>query len=191
MNEPWLALFAAINPAAVVVAFSAALERSRSVSPSPGLSRTPTLAAIGGGVACLLYLLFVLAADDLLKGLDIAPETFRIAAGVVMAVSGVAAILRLGLAQDGAAPGLGAALFPLALPLLASAAGLIAAVSYAVDEGEGRTLVAALVIVGVSAVLTVFYRPGWRPAADAFARLTGALLVVLAAGLIVGGVRDI
>lgn len=191
MNEPWLALFAAINPAAVVLAFSAALARVGQAEAARDRSRPVALAVIGAISAGVIYLVLVLAAEDLLEGLDIAPETFRIAAGVVMAVSGVAAILRLGLAQDGAAPGYAAALFPLALPLLASAAGLSAAVSYAVDEGEGRTLLASLVIVAVSAALTVAYRPAWRPAADALARLTGALLVVLAAGLIVEGVRDI
>lgn len=189
MNEPWLALFAAINPAAVLLAWSSATAKPAATR---GLAREPlAVAGIGAVAAAALYVALILGGPDLLESLDIAPETFRIAAGTVMAVSGVAAVLRLGLADEGAAPGLAAGLFPLAVPLLASAAGLMAGVSYGVDQGRGQALASALILVVATAALTLAYRPAWRPLADPLARLTGALLVALAAALIVEGVRDI
>lgn len=189
MNEPWIALFAAINPAAAVLAFRAATADRWE---SPAFVRTrPATAALGALVALTLYAVLTGVASDLLSGLDIAPETFRVAAGIVMAASGVLAIWRLGLADDGAPPGIAAGLFPLAVPLIASAAGLAAAISYSVDHGAVRTFVAAAVIGVATAALVAVYRDSWRPVAGALTRLTGALLVAVAAGLVVEGIRDI
>jgi small neutral amino acid transporter SnatA (MarC family) len=189
VNEPWLAMFAAINPAAAVLAFRGAIN-SRWTTPEFGRQRL-AIAVVGAAVAVGLYALLAGAADDLLDALDIAPETFRIAAGIVMAASGVFAILRLGLADEDAAPGLFAGVFPLGIPLLATAAGLSAAVSFAADHGAGRTLAAAAVVSIATAALAWQYRDAWSPVAGGLARLIGALLVVLAAGLVVEGIRDI
>jgi small neutral amino acid transporter SnatA (MarC family) len=189
VNEPWLALFAAINPAAALIAFRGAVADRWDTATFA--SQRPVVAGVGVAVAIALYAALTLWGEDLLDGLDVAPETFRIAAGIVMAASGVFAIWRIGLADDGALPGLGAGVFPLAVPLLASAAGLMAAVSYAVDHGSGRTFVAVAAIVTVTGVLAWLYRDSWRPAAGALARITGALLIALAAALVVEGVRDV
>lgn len=189
MNEPWLALFAAINPAAALIAFRGAVT-DRWGSNTFAAQRL-LVAVVGIGVALLLYASLTIWGDNLLDALDVAPETFRIAAGIVMAASGVFAIWRLGLADDGALPGLAAGVFPLGIPLLASAAGLVAAVSYGVDHGPGRTFAAAAAIVAATGALAWAYRDSWRPVAGPIARLTGALLIALAAGLVVEGVRDI
>jgi small neutral amino acid transporter SnatA (MarC family) len=189
VNEPWLALFAAINPAAALIAFRTAVtDRWGTASFA---SQRLIVAALGIAVAIALYAALTLWGEDLLDGLDVAPETFRIAAGIVMAASGVFAIWRIGLADDGALPGLGAGVFPLGVPLLASAAGLMAALSYGVDHGSGRTFAAAAVIVAVTGTLAWLYRDSWRPVAGALARLTGALLIAVAAALVVEGVRDV
>lgn len=184
-----VAFFAAINPAGVAATFAHAVRRG---NPGTLAGRERQAAAILGlAVAGVCYVVLAATADRLLDGLDIAPETFRIAAGTVMAVAGAFAMLKLGLAQEGAMPGVLAGLFPLALPLLASAAGLMAMVSYSVDEGRAIAVGAALPVVAVSAGMAYAYRQRWAPAAGAIAQLTGALLVAVAAGLVVDGIRDI
>ena len=189
MNEPWLALFAAINPAAALIAFRGAV--SDRWDTSTFANQRLLVAAAGVVIAVALYAVLAFGGEDLLEQLAIAPETFRIAAGVVMAASGVFAIWRMGFADDGALPGIGAGVFPLAVPLLATAAGLMAAISYGADHGAARTFTAAAVTVAVTGVLVWRYRDPWRPVAGALARLTGALLVAVAAALVVEGVRDV
>jgi small neutral amino acid transporter SnatA (MarC family) len=151
VNEPWLALFAAINPAAALIAFRGAVADRWATSAFA--AQRLLVVAVGIAVALALYAGLALWGDDLLDSLNIAPETFRIAAGIVMAASGVFAIWRIGLADDGALPGLGAGVFPLGIPLLASAAGLVAALSYGVDQYSARTFLAATVIVTVTGAL--------------------------------------
>jgi small neutral amino acid transporter SnatA (MarC family) len=183
------AFFAAINPAGVAATFSQAVRRE-----NPGVlegRERQAAVALGLAVAAAAYVVLGLAGDSLLDALDIAPETFRIAAGTVMAVAGGFAIWRLGFAQDGAMPGVLAGLFPLALPLLASAAGLMAVVSYAADDGAGVAIGAVLPIATLAAAAAYAYQDRWASAAGAIARLTGALLIAVAAGLVVEGIRDI
>ena len=184
-----VAFFAAINPAAVAATFAQSVRRG-----NPGTLTGPerrNAVVLGLAVAAVIYVVLILAADSILDALDLAPETFRVAAGTAMAAAGVFAIWRIGFAQEGAMPGVLAGLFPLALPLLASAAGLMAAVSYSVDDGTGKTLAAALPIAAVSAAAAYGYRERWAPAAGGIARLTGALLIAVAAGLVVEGIRNI
>ena len=56
----------------------------------------------------------------------------------------------------------------------------------------GGTAFGALsVSLAIAGILLVVSQGRWAPALDAVARLTGALLVVVAAGLVVDGVRAI
>lgn len=175
--------FATINPPAVALA-ARDLAESRSRRPL-------VVAAVGFAIAGVLYLFAAAVADSLLDFLDVAPETFRIAAGIVMGTTGVFALWRARVAAAPSEDGLQDAVFPLAIPLLASPAGLIAALSYGADEGAGMAFGAAVVPLAVAAALTVAPLRRGEVAADAVARLLAALLVVVAAGLIVEGVRDI
>jgi small neutral amino acid transporter SnatA (MarC family) len=178
------AFFAAANPAAVAMAMASKGDRSD--------ARQPWMTAIiGAAVAALLFFAAVLAASPLLDWLQIEPETFRIAAGIVMAVSGAYTIWfgRWGRHTDDV--GRLAPVFPLGLPLLAGPAGLMAALSYSVDEGAGQTFGAIVVWIVVGAILVVARPPKSGAALDAIARITGALLVAIAAGLVVSGVRAI
>ena len=180
---------AAINPAAVALAMAMPAKSTRSVKSA--MARRWQVPAIGAGLAAVLYAAAVFGAEPLLDWLQIEPESFRVAAGVVMATVGVYTVWsgRLGDYAQGA--GAQAGLFPLGLPLLAGPAGLIAALSYSVDKGAGKT--AGAICVGVIvAVAVVTLRPAKAgPALDGVARVTGALLVAVAAGLIVSGVRAI
>lgn len=177
--------FAAVNPAAVVMAMRAdnhTLTR-----------RTPWLVLLTAAlIAMALYALAAGGAEPFLDWLQIEPESFRVAAGVVMATGGVYTVWfgRWGNhAHQG--NGMPAALFPLALPLLAGPAGLIAAISYGVDDGAAKTIGAAAVAVALAAGLLAARAEKAAAPLDALARITGALLVIIAAGLIVSGVRDI
>jgi small neutral amino acid transporter SnatA (MarC family) len=179
-----LIFLAAVNPPAVAI-----------VAAKRGLDADPRLRwlvpLLGAALAGAILLALALAADSLLDALDIAPESFRVAAGIVMGASGTFVVWSGRASGEGEAAGLRAAVFPLALPLLAGPAGLIAAISYGADDGAGKTIGAAVIAVAAGAAL-VAWRPAKGAAAfDATGRILGALLVVFASALAVSGVRDI
>ena len=173
-------LFAAVNPAAAAGA------------PEP---RGRALAAeVVAGAAAFAFLMLAAGAgfsDAILDALGVEPETFRVGAGVVLLVSGGLAVWRGSAPHDGPWEGRAVAIFPLGMPVLATPAAVAAAISYGADDGVGKTIAAAgLVLIAAAALL--FARAGrYRAATDAVARLTGAALVAVAAGLIVDGVRAI
>ncbi|MEP6871304.1 MAG: MarC family protein [Anaerolineaceae bacterium] len=176
--------FAAINPPAIALAMGRRGEdhdaRFRWLVP-----------AIGVAIAAVLYGLAAVGAERVLHGLDIEPESFRLAAGIVMAAVGIFVIWRGAPDTTGDDVGLQAAVFPLALPLLFSPAGLVAAVTYGADDGGGKAFGALVLALAIAAVLLVSQPRRGMPALDALARITGALLVVIAAGLVVDGVRAV
>ena len=173
-------LVAAVNPAAAAG------------SPEPE-GRTLSARVLGGGAIVALVLVggAALLADPILDGLGVEPETFRVGAGVVLLINGALAV------WNGAAPHRGpwdgdrVAFFPLALPVLATPAALAAAVSYGADEGSGETLAAAAIALGIAVALLVARAGRFEAAMDGVARVTGGVLIMVAAGLIVSGVRAI
>ena len=183
MSGFWLTLLlliAAVNPA---TAFAAATAMT-------GALRARATAALIGFLAAAALAAAALGADAILDALELEPETFRVSAGIVLAATGVAALVFEPFAWP-AEEGWKGALFPLAFPLLASPAALAATVSRASDEGVAGVLAAALIAVAIAAGATVIAAGRSRTAADALARLTGALAVALAAGLVVDGVRAV
>ncbi|MFN0093551.1 MAG: MarC family protein [Dehalococcoidia bacterium] len=173
-----IAIFiAAVNPAAVALA----------------AGRFEPRTALAGGLGALALLaVAAFAADAFLDALDIEPETFRIAAGVVLLASGAVVIwrARAGALEPEGSP-LAQALSPIAFPLLFSPAVAAAALSYGADDGPAKTILAGAIGL-ILAVAGLALGPGRaRPVLDGVARLLGALLVAVAAGLIVEGVRDI
>jgi len=179
-----VAFFAAINPAAVALAFALRTD-------APPREQRAIPVAVGCTVAAGLFAIAVLTADAALDFLKIEPETFRVAAGVVMAAIGV-----LGLWPRRSGPavlpaGWRAGVYPLGLPLLAGPAGLMAAVSYGADKGAGLAFVSILPTLVITATLAILAAPRLRIPMLVLALWTGALLVAVAAGLIVSGVRDI
>ena len=171
-------MLAAVNPAAAAAA--------------PGGKKLLREVA---GIGLVLGIVFVGAAallsEHILDGLGVEPETFRVGAGVVFLIGGALAAWSGGAAHKGPWEGRSAALFPLALPVLASPAALAAAVTYGIDRGEGQALLAAAIGVGLAGALIAVNAGRFQAACDAIARLTGGVLIVVAAGLIVSGVRAI
>ncbi len=176
------AFFAVVNPASVALVAGAIRfpdERTRRAA-------IAIATVFAGGLAALA----AVAADAILDGLEIEPETFRIAAGAVMATAGVYAALRPGALTPAGQGSRADGLFPLGIPTLLSPAMLVAAMSYGADEGVGTAIGAALVVFVLAAATAIALPAGRAPklAADGIARLTGALLVVLSVALIVDGV---
>jgi small neutral amino acid transporter SnatA (MarC family) len=175
---------AAINPAAVVGGI-------RPVRATWDNETRRKAAVAGAAIALALFAVAAAAGQRLLDFLVVAPETFRIAAGIVMAISGGMAVLGLRTFEGDPEPGWRGGLFPLAMPLMASPAALVAAISYGVDDGASKTLNAMLVPLAVATALVALRVERWQTASSAISRLLGALLVVVAVGLIIEGVRAI
>ena len=131
-----LAVFwAALNPPASVASlgepFAALPERRRA-----GLLATASL------VAGALLLLAVVLHEPLLELLEVSPPSFDVAAGLVMLIGAVRPLVRGRAIEEATAAtatdGWRAALAPLAVPLLATPAGLAAAVAYGERAGSRR-----------------------------------------------------
>jgi small neutral amino acid transporter SnatA (MarC family) len=117
-----------------------------------------------------------LAAEPLLDALSISPESFRIAAGMVLAATAFRTLV-----APHAEPGpFGAVLVTPELACMAIAAGA--------TEPAGKVLAAAAVSLIASALA---YRPPGRETSALAARLLAALQVVVAVALAVSGIRDV
>jgi hypothetical protein len=115
-------------------------------------------------------------ADDLLDGLEISPESFRIAAGMVLAAAGLWALI-------GPQPMPGPFAAVLITPELACVA-----ISFGADEPLGRVLGAAAIAL-LCAGIAVLAPPG--ASSGVAARFLAALGIVVAVALVVSGVRDV
>lgn len=135
-----------------------------------GSPAVPLAAAFG------LFALAILLADDLLDLLAISPESFRIAAGLVLAATGLWGLIGP-LAHTGPFT---AALVTPELAVLAFSAGA--------DEGAAEVMGAAAVALAVVALACAAPRRGLLVPA---ARLFAALQVIVAVALVVSGVRDV
>ena len=184
--------WAAINPPASLASLPDSFE---------GVERHRRTALLIGGwvVAVALLALAVVLRQPFLDLLEVSASSFDIAAGIVMLAGAWRPLLRGRAIEEATASLLDAtpraALAPLAVPLLASPAALAAAIAYGERSGEGPTIAVAAAVSGV-AVLAVVVGPllRWRhrqPLDAALARLTGALLVAIAVGLIVDGVLNV
>ncbi len=184
--------WAAMNPPASIAALPdgfAGIERA---------ARNRLLVA-GWFAAGVLIVAAAMMHGQLLDLLGVAAPSFDIAAGIVM-LAGAARPLLSGRAIEESTASLldasdRAALIPLAVPLLATPASLAAAISHGGRVGEGETIVAALLLAGVTA-LAMRAEPllQWQHrqvVAGVLARLTGGLLVFVAVALIVDGVFSV
>jgi hypothetical protein len=142
----------------------------RGARPAP---RALALALIAG---LALIVAGVVFADDLLDALAISPESFRIAAGIVLGASGVRSIVW----PEPSGP-FEAILITPALACLAVSSGA--------DEGTGKVLGAAVIALAVVAIAATA-RPR-EPAAGPAAQFLSALQVVIAVALVISGVRDV
>jgi small neutral amino acid transporter SnatA (MarC family) len=157
------ALLATTNAGRVALASQAA--RPRPWSLAVGL-----LAGLGLIAVCAVF------ADDLLDALTISPESFRIAAGIVLFITGVRPLVWPYV------PGA-----PFAAVLVTPELACLA-ISLGVDEGVGRVLGAAAVVLPVAAAATLVRR---REPMTLATQFLAALQLVVGVVLVVSGLRDV
>lgn len=190
MTDWWqmsLIFLLAVNPAAV----AAGVRDSWRIEP-----RNPVLACgVGLGVAAVLCVLALLLAEPARDFLDVQSPTFQIGAGVILALTGAQAVWRgyPWLQTSETDPSWKAGVYPLALPLLATPAILIALIHWGshpdVPTMRPWSALTLPLLLGAAAPLVVHER--FAGIAAAVARILGALLCVAAVALIVDGVQTV
>ena len=135
--------------------------------------RTVALALAAGAALVVVTVVF---ADDLLDALSISPESFRIAAGIVLAVTAVRTLL-----WPSAAAG------PFTAVLLTPELACLG-LSFGADEPLGRALAAAAAAVAIAAIAGAVRVP---VPAVLTAQLLAALQIVVAVALAISGMRDV
>jgi small neutral amino acid transporter SnatA (MarC family) len=171
-----LALVASANPC-----------RARLVLPE----RRPAV-ALGALVALGVSSGIAAVGNAFLDALDITPETFRLAAAVVLAIEGTRALILARPAREPELAGLGAALVPVAFPLLLTPGVVMLALTAGGDDMVGEA-VGALAAAFALVLLTTLIPRGAR--ADALlaagGRLLGAVEIAVGVALAVDSLRDV
>ena len=175
-----LVLLAAANPAT-----GARVNRSAPTQ--------PLAAAIAAGIAAGATLLASFIAEPMLDWLDVEQETARIAAGLVLGISGGQAVVLGGPMVRDIPRGWQRGIYPLGIPLAANPALLACCVAFAAnpDAGEMRTAILGMAGTLATVAVAVVVPARFGAAADAGARLTGGLAILVAAAMVVSGVRDV
>jgi small neutral amino acid transporter SnatA (MarC family) len=152
------------------------------------------LVPVATGTALGLAVLGALAAASgpFLEALEITPETFRIAAGLVAVVAGIASLLRPDPGTEPELPGWRAALWPVAFPRVIAPETAALALTAGSLEGVAPTCLAfalaLIILVGLGGLVRIGRTAG------VLRRLGGlAALLLVAAGvfLMVDGIRDV
>ena len=146
----WLvALVAAVNP------FRTALAVPRTRRSRRAVAELALLGGLAGGLGALVV---GWAGGPLLDALDVSGPAIRLAAGIVGGVAGLVALFRGPPPSEPSLPGRGAALVPVAVPLVATPALLLLAISAHSDRGF-PVLLAALAIAVALLTLVASYLP--------------------------------
>lgn len=173
----------------LLLAFVAATNPCRA---SLVLPPRPPVLAVGAVVALGTCAALAALGGVVLDALDVSPESFRLATALVLGLEGVRALLLPTPPTEPELPGLGAALVPIAFPLLLQPGVVMLAVTAGADDVAGRALgalAAAFGVVVLAGVLEVEERGGALLAAGG--RLIGALELAVGVSLAVDAVRDV
>ena len=128
----------------------------------------------------------------ILDALEVSPETFRLAAGIVVAVAAVITLARPRPPEEPEAGGLLAGVWPVAYPRLLSAEVVALALTTGTKEGVAATLVAAGIAFGSAVALGILRRTTFTDRVLLnLGRLVTVLLVIVAVFLMVDGIRDV
>jgi multiple antibiotic resistance protein len=170
----FIALLAAVHPAAAAT-FAA--------SPIP-----VRLASLAGGVAILVLVVAAAVAEPGLDALDVSPESFRVAAGIVMLVAGAQAMFAWRRHPADPLDADSAAIYPLGIPTLAGPAAVASSVNYSANESAWLAIAASAVAIATGALAL---RLGSRRGSATVAAFVGALLIALGVGEIVDGIKSV
>jgi small neutral amino acid transporter SnatA (MarC family) len=180
----WVAvLVLALNPARAAFA----VPRFRSPRTVAGV------AAAGGLLGALAVCLAAAVGGPLLDALDVSEPSFRVAAGIVAAVTGVADLFRRPPRPDPALGGRRAALVPVAIPVVARPALLVLALGAGADSGILVNVAAMAIGTALLTGLAVSCPTdgaGGRVLRWA-SRVLGAALIACGVILLVDGVLDV
>jgi small neutral amino acid transporter SnatA (MarC family) len=174
-----------------------ALNPMRAAFGVPRAGRPPRdrigLAALGGALGGLAVCLVAMVGDPLLGALDVSDASFRVAAGVIAVMAGIADFFRRPPPPEPALPGRWAALVPVAIPLVARPGLLVIAVGGGAERGGPVAAAAMAIGVGLLVALTA-----WWPTDETrlrllrwASRLGAAALVATGVVLGVDGVFDV
>jgi small neutral amino acid transporter SnatA (MarC family) len=141
------------------------------------------VAIVGASLTAAAYLALAGIAGGLLEAIDVSAPTMGVAAGLVLIAGGVRDLLAGPPSAEPALPGWGAALVPVALPMLARPHVGVLALSVGASDGIGPVLAGGALLVAVVAWLAVL---GDRR--TVVARIVGWLAVTAAVGTMVLGV---
>jgi small neutral amino acid transporter SnatA (MarC family) len=147
---------------------------------------------LGSLVALAVGAALAATAKALLDALDISPESLRLAAGLVLALEGLRVLVLPRPAAEAALPGLGAALVPVAFPLLLQPGVVMLSLAAGGDGSVGEAvgaLAVALALVVLAAAVPV--GPRTVPLLAAGGRLLGAIEIAAGAALAVDAIRDV
>ena len=180
-----------------VLVLVAAANPARAVFGIPRGGRSPRdslgLAALGGAVGGLMVCAAAALGAPLLGWLDVSDPSFRIAAGAVAVLGGIADLFRRPPPSEPALAGWRAALVPVAIPLVARPVLLVMALAAGADKGvlvaAGSMAIAVALLSGLTAWCTT---EGPRGRALRWAgRLLAAVLIAFGVVLGVDGVFDV
>lgn len=159
---------------------------------TPGRRADTAVVGLGAGIALGAVFGLGWASGPALEALQITPETFRIAAGLVALVAGVAALWR---SRPGAEPmldGWRAAIWPVAFPRLLSPEVAALALTTGSKEGVAATVAAVAVGLGAVVALAGVRRTEIRDAVLEWAgRVVAVALVAAGVFLMIDGIRDV
>lgn len=150
----------------------------------------PVLA--GAALPLVVAVILAAAADDILDWLNVSPESLRITAGTVLAVSAARTLVW---PRAKAEPELGGAwvvLVPITFPLLLTPELAILALTVGADHGVGRVVLAVAIGLAVAVLVDLVPR---RPVTETLmawaARVAASALAIVAIALVIDGIRDI
>jgi small neutral amino acid transporter SnatA (MarC family) len=179
-----IALVVALNPARAAFGIPRAGRSDRTVV---------GVAALGGMIGGLAVCAAAAVGGPLLDALDVSEPSFRIAAGIVAGLGGIADLFRRPPPREPALAGWRAALVPVAVPVVARPALLVLALGAGADQGAlvalGAMAMAIALLTGVAAWGPT-EGPGGRVLRWA-SRTAAAVLVACGVILTVDGVLDV
>jgi len=175
-----------------IVAWLAALNPARTRLGLPERDGRTRMEIVGPGVSLGLAVLFAVAAlsGPILDALEISPEMFRIAAGLVLMIAAAWMIFAPVPADEPIAKGWVGAVWPVAFPRVIKPETIILALTTGASDG---LMISPIVIAGATLVGlgSVPLGPTGRRVLAALGRLFAAALVVVAVVLAVAGIREV
>lgn len=178
----------------LVLAFVAVVNPARVRLSAPEKDRAG-LVALGSLLVFAVGAALIAPAAEILAALDVSPESFRLATGLVLGVEGVWTLVRPSSPAEAVLAGRIAAIVPVSFPLLLTPGLVALALGAGADSSTTETL-GALGALGTALILAVSAAAlGHGPRAEvllaAAARLLAAAEIVAAVVIAAEGVRDV